>query len=213
MSKIDEIYQAVETGKSKIITALVEEAIAEGIEPLRILNEGMVDAMANIGEKFQRSEIFVPEMLVAAKTMKTGVEILKPMLNKSDVSSYGKCIIGTVQGDLHDIGKNLVALMIESAGFEIIDLGVDVSTEAFVNAVKENPDARIVGLSCLLTTTMQALKETAIALKASGNTGFKLIIGGAPITQEFADQIGADGFSPDAAGAAVLAKKLVSQAA
>jgi len=210
MSKIDEIYKAVETGKSKIITALVEEAIAEGLEPLRILNEGMVNAMANIGEKFQRSDIFVPEMLVAAKAMKTGVEVLKPLLSKEDVSSRGKCIIGTVQGDLHDIGKNLVALMIESSGFEVIDLGVDVSTEAFVNSVKENPDAKIVGLSCLLTTTMPALKETALALKSCGISGFKLIIGGAPITQEFADQIGADGFSPDAAGAAVVAKQLAA---
>jgi corrinoid protein of di/trimethylamine methyltransferase len=210
MSKIDEIYKAVETGKTKIITGLVEEAIAEGIEPLRILNEGMIDAMACVGEKFQRSEIFVPEMLVAAKAMKTGVEVLKPLLGKTDVASHGKCIIGTVHGDLHDIGKNLVALMIESAGFEVIDLGVDVPVATFVNSIKENPDARIVGLSCLLTTTMQALKETAGALKSSGLTGFKLIVGGAPVTQEFADQIGADGFSPDAAGAAVLAKQLVA---
>ena len=210
MSKIDEVYQAVEAGKSKIITALVEEAIAEGIEPLRILNEGMVAAMANIGEKFQRSEIFVPEMLVAAKAMKTGVEVLKPLLSKNDVASNGKFIIGTVQGDLHDIGKNLVALMIESSGFEVIDLGVDVTPDAFVDAIKANPDVRIVGLSCLLTTTMQALKETAIKLKTSGLSGFKLIVGGAPITKEFASQIGADGFSPDAAGAAVVAKQLVA---
>lgn len=210
MPKIDEIYKAVENGKSKIITGLVEEAIAEGVEPLRILNEGMVDAMARVGEKFQKSEIFVPEMLVAAKAMKTGVEVLRPLLGKAEVASHGKCIIGTVHGDLHDIGKNLVSLMIESSGFEVIDLGVDVSQEIFVNAIKENPDVRIVGLSCLLTTTMHALKETAIAIKSSGLGGFKLIVGGAPVTQEFANQIGADGFSPDAAGAAVLAKQLVA---
>ena len=210
MSKINEIFEAVENGKVKIITGLVEEALAEGVEPLSILNEGMINAMAVVGEKFQKSVIFVPEMLIAAKTMKKGVEVLKPKLAGIDIASKGKCIIGTVYGDLHDIGKNLVALMIESAGFEVIDLGVDVSIETFINAIKDNPDARIVGLSCLLTTTMPALKETALAIKSSGISGFKLIVGGAPITQEFADQIGADGYSSDAAGAAELAKKLVA---
>ncbi|MCL2127120.1 MAG: corrinoid protein [Treponema sp.] len=210
MSKIEEIFQAVENGKVKNITALVEEAVAEGIEPLSILNDGMINAMASVGEKFQRSVIFVPEMLIAAKTMKKGVEVLKPKLGGASIASRGKCIIGTVFGDLHDIGKNLVALMIESAGFEVIDLGVDVSIETFINTIKANPDAKIVGLSCLLTTTMPALKETALALKASGLSGFKLIVGGAPITQEFADQIGADGYSTDAAGAAELAKKLAA---
>ncbi|MCL2044687.1 MAG: corrinoid protein [Treponema sp.] len=210
MSKIDEIYQAVETGKVKMISALVEEALAEGIAPLSILNDGMVSAMASVGSKFQRSEMFVPEMLIAAKTMKKGVEILQPALGGASISSLGKCIIGTVYGDLHDIGKNLVMLMIESSGFEVIDLGVDVSIERFINAIKENPDVRIVGLSCLLTTTMPALQETTKAIKECGITGFKLIVGGAPVTQEFADQIGADGYSPDAAGAAELAKKLVA---
>ena len=210
MSKINEIFEAVETGKVKMITALVEEALNEGIDPPSILNDGMVNAMASIGEKFQKSIIFVPEMLIAAKTMKKGVEVLKPKLGSASLSSRGKAIIGTVYGDLHDIGKNLVALMIESAGFEVIDLGVDVSVDAFVNAIRENPDAKIVGLSCLLTTTMPALKETAQAIKASGLTGFKLIVGGAPITQEFADQVGADGYSADAAGAAELAKHLAA---
>ena len=210
MSKVDEIFQAVENGKVKIIATLVEEALAEGIEPLSILNDGMIGAMAVVGEKFQRSVIFVPEMLIAAKTMKKGVEVLKPKLGNASLASRGKCIIGTVYGDLHDIGKNLVALMVESAGFEVIDLGVDVSAETFVNTIKANPDTNIVGLSCLLTTTMPALRETAQAIKASGLTGFKLFVGGAPITQEFADQIGADGYSPDAASAAELAKKLVA---
>jgi len=210
MSKIDDIFQAVGDGKVKIITELVESALAEGVSPLQILNEGMVDAMAVVGEKFQKSEIFVPEMLIAAKTMKKGVEIIKPKLSSADIASKGKCIIGTVYGDLHDIGKNLVALMIESAGFEVIDLGVDVSVQAFIDAIKANPDVNVVGLSCLLTTTMPALKETALAIKSSGMTGFKLIVGGAPITEEFASQIGADGYSADAAGAAELAKKLVA---
>ncbi|WP_010261765.1 cobalamin B12-binding domain-containing protein [Treponema primitia] len=210
MSKIDEIAQAVETGKSKLIEGLVTEALGEGIEPVKILNEGMIKAMGNVGEKFQKSEIFVPEMLVAARTMKKGVEVLKPKLAAGDTTRLGKCIIGTVHGDLHDIGKNLVALMIESAGFEVIDLGVDVATDTFVSAIKTNPDTKVVALSCLLTTTMPSMKETAAAIKASGLSGFKLIVGGAPITEDFAKQVGADGYTTDAASAAVLAKKLAS---
>jgi methanogenic corrinoid protein MtbC1 len=210
MSKINEIAQAVETGKSKLIEGLVAEALAEGIEPLKILNEGMIAAMGVVGEKFQKAEVFVPEMLVAARTMKKGVEALKPKLGDAAGISLGKCIIGTVHGDLHDIGKNLVALMIESAGFEVIDLGVDVTAEAFLACIKANPDVKIVALSCLLTTTMPSLKEIAAAVKGGDIKSFKLIVGGAPITQEFADQVGADGYSTDAAGAANLAKKLVS---
>ena len=210
MSKIKEVFEAVETGKVKLISGLVEEALAEGIDPLSILNDGMIAAMSSVGDKFQRSVIFVPEMLIAAKTMKKGVEVLKPKLGGAALGSRGKCIIGTVYGDLHDIGKNLVALMIESAGFEVIDLGVDVAVQSFIDAIKANPGVRIVGLSCLLTTTMPALKETAAAIKSSGLSGFKMIVGGAPVTQEFADQIGADGYSGDAAGAAELAKRLAA---
>jgi methanogenic corrinoid protein MtbC1 len=210
MSKIDEIAQAVETGKSKLIEGLVTEALGEGIDPLKILNEGMVKAMGNVGEKFQKSEIFGPEMLVAARTMKKGGEVWKPKLGAGATTSLGKCIIGTVHGDLHDIGKNLVSLMIESAGFAVIDLGVDVPVDAFINAIKSNPDTKIVALSALLTTTMPSMKDTAAAIKASGLKGFKLIVGGAPITEEFAKQIGADGYTTDAASAAVLAKKLAS---
>ncbi|GHV74296.1 cobalamin-binding protein [Spirochaetia bacterium] len=208
MSKIDEIAQAVETGKSKLIEGLVNEALSGGEDPLKILNDGMIKAMSNVGEKFQKSEIFVPEMLVAARTMKKGVEVLKPKLAAGATTSQGKCIIGTVHGDLHDIGKNLVALMIESAGFEVVDLGVDVTTEAFITALKANPDTKVVALSALLTTTMPSMKDTAAAIKASGLKGFKLIVGGAPITEDFAKQVGADGYTTDAASAAVLAKKL-----
>ena len=208
MSKIEEIAQAVEAGKVKAIADLVSAALDEGADPLQILNQGMVDAMSAVGEKFQRSEIFVPEMLIAAKTMKKGLEVLKPRLGSGAVTSRGKCIIGTVYGDLHDIGKNLVALMIESAGFELLDLGVDVSVDTFINKIKENPEVKIVALSCLLTTTMPALQKTAEAIKASGLEGFKLIVGGAPVTQDFADKIGADGYSPDAATAVDLAKRL-----
>jgi len=210
MSKIEEIAQAVENGKVKIITDLVNAALDEGVDPLEILNEGMIGAMGVVGEKFQKSEIFVPEMLIAAKTMKKGLEILRPRLGSAAVTSRGKCIIGTVYGDLHDIGKNLVSLMIESAGFEVLDLGVDVSIDAFINSIKENPEVRIVALSCLLTTTMPALQKTAETIKSSGLGGFKLIVGGAPVTQDFADKIGADGYSPDAAAAADLAKRLTA---
>jgi corrinoid protein of di/trimethylamine methyltransferase len=209
MSKIQEIAQAVEKGKSKVIEALVREALAEGADPLEVLNEGMIHAMEIVGEQFQKSEIFVPEMLIAARTMKKGVEVLKQRLAADGTNtSRGKCIIGTVHGDLHDIGKNLVALMLESAGFEVIDLGVDVSAETFIRSLKEHPNTKIVALSSLLTTTMAAMKETVAALRASGMTGFKLIVGGAPINQQFSDAIGADGYSADAAGAAALAKKL-----
>jgi len=210
MSKIKEIFQTVESGKSKVIEGLVGTALAEGDDPMRILNEGMIAAMDVVGEKFQKGEIFIPEMLLAAKTMKKGVEVLKPKLGGSGIGSQGKCIVGTVYGDLHDIGKNLVSLMIESAGFEVIDLGVDVPIDKFIQTIKENPDAKIVGLSCLLTTVMPALKETVQKIKGSGMTGFKLIVGGAPITEEFAKQIGADGYAEDAASAAMLAKKLAS---
>jgi corrinoid protein of di/trimethylamine methyltransferase len=211
MSKIQEITQAISKGKLKLIEGLVQEALAEGIDPLKILNEGMINAMEVVGEQFQRSEIFVPEMLIAARTMKKGVEVLKPKLAAGEgISSRGKCIIGTVHGDLHDIGKNLVALMLETAGFEVIDLGVDVSVEAFVNTLKEHPDTKIVALSALLTTTMPAMKDTAAALKDSGLKGFKIIVGGAPITEQFAHDVGADGYSADAAGAAALAKNLVA---
>jgi corrinoid protein of di/trimethylamine methyltransferase len=217
MGKIDDVAQAVENGKMKLIEGLVKEALDAGDDPLAILNEGMISAMGRVGEKFQKSEIFVPEMLVAAKTMKKGVEILKPRLAGGTAAKLGKCIIGTVHGDLHDIGKNLVALMIESAGFEVIDLGVDVQINTFIDKVKENADTKIVALSALLTTTMPSMKETAAALKGmaslmkeDGSSGFKLIVGGAPITQAFADEIGADGYSPDAASAAALAKRLAS---
>jgi corrinoid protein of di/trimethylamine methyltransferase len=210
MSKLEEIAQAVDGGKLKIVAGLVEEALAEGIDPLQILNEGMIKTMGIVGDKFRDGVIFVPEMLIAAKAMKKGVEVLKPKLSGQAATSLGKCIIGTVAGDLHDIGKNLVAMMIESAGFEVIDLGVDVPPETFVTALKENPDTKLLALSALLTTTMPAMKTAIEVVEASGLKGFKIIVGGAPITQEYANQIGADGYAPDAGGAAVMAKKLIA---
>ncbi|MBE6014587.1 MAG: corrinoid protein [Lachnospiraceae bacterium] len=210
MSKIDEIAAAVEAGKAKIVGGLVEEAIKEGCDPTEILNVGMIDAMGVVGDKFKKNEIFVPEMLVAARAMKKGVEVLKPHLAGDSSATIGKYIIGTVAGDLHDIGKNLVAMMIESAGFEVIDLGVDVPAEKFVEAIKENPDCKVVGVSALLTTTMPAMKDTVKAIIDAGlQSQVKIMVGGAPITQEFADEIGADAYTQDAASAAQVAKTLV----
>ena len=210
MSKIQEIAQVVENGKVKLIEGLVQEALEAGEDANAILNEGMISAMGIVGAKFQANEIFVPEMLVAAKTMKKGVEVLRPHLAGDSVGKNGKYIIGTVAGDLHDIGKNLVALMIESAGFEIIDLGVDVPAEKFVEAIKANPDCKVVGASALLTTTMDSLKNTVkVMIDAGCKSQVKIMVGGAPITQEFADEIGADAYTTDAGSAAVKAVQLV----
>jgi corrinoid protein of di/trimethylamine methyltransferase len=211
MSKIQEIAAAVEAGKAKIVGTLVQEAIDEGCDPAAILNEGMIGAMAVVGEKFKNNEIFVPEMLIAARAMKKGVTELKPYLVSADVQSAGTVLIGTVAGDLHDIGKNLVGMMIEGAGFEVIDLGVDVSADKFIQAVKDHPEAKILGLSALLTTTMPAMKDAIAALTEAGVRGnVKIMVGGAPVTEEFAKEIGADGYSEDAASAAELAKKLIA---
>ncbi|MDR1588627.1 MAG: corrinoid protein [Oscillospiraceae bacterium] len=211
MSKIQEIATAIESGKVKLIEGLVQEALDAGEDPTALLNEGMIGAMGNVGAKFQANEIFVPEMLVAAKTMKKGVEVLKPHLAGNSVGAKGKYIIGTVQGDLHDIGKNLVALMIESAGFEVIDLGVDVPAEKFVEAIKANPDCKVVGASALLTTTMDSMKNTVKAIVDAGcKSQVKIMVGGAPITQAFADEVGADAYTPDAGAAAVKAVELAS---
>ena len=211
MSKIQEIVAVVEKGKVKLIENLVQEALDDGEDANAILNEGMIAAMGNIGAKFQTNDIFVPEMLMSAKTMKKGVEVLRPYLTSGSVGKNGKYIIGTVAGDLHDIGKNLVALMIESAGFEVIDLGVDVPAEKFVEAIVANPDCKVVGASSLLTTTMDSLKGTVKAIIDAGcKSQVKIMVGGAPITQEFADEIGADAYAPDAGSAAVKAVELVS---
>lgn len=212
MTKLQEIEKLVIAGKAKQIAGPTQEALDEGIEASLILDT-MINAMGVVGQKFQNNEIFVPEMLVAARAMKKGVEVLKPHLATGATGSAGKMIIGTVAGDLHDIGKNLVAMMIESAGFEVIDLGVDVPHERFVEAVEENPDVKIVGLSALLTTTMPALRDAVGLLnKQSFRSNIKIMVGGAPITQEFADEIGADAYTPDAATAAQKAKELVGKA-
>ena len=207
---IEEVKNAVVTGKIKLIRDVVQQALDGGASAEDILNT-MSDAMEEVGAKFQSGEIFVPEMLVAAKTMQRGVGVIKPLLAGEGGAKYGKFIIGTVAGDLHDIGKNLVAMMVESAGFEIVDLGVDVPAEKFVEAVKANPDCRVVGVSALLTTTMEAMRNTVKALTDAGlRDQIKIMVGGAPITQAFADEIGADAYTTDAGSAAEKARELAS---
>lgn len=211
MAGIQEVHELVAKGKAKLIAAAVQEALDAGCDPTDILNKGMISAMDEVGAKFKSGEIFVPEMLVAARAMKKGVEVLKPHLASGVAGAAGKVVIGTVAGDLHDIGKNLVAMMIESAGFEVIDMGVDVPPEKIIECYRENPDTKIIALSALLTTTMPSLRDTVAALNDSDfRSQIKVMVGGAPITQEFADEIGADGYSADAASAAALAKQLVS---
>ncbi|UWG95842.1 corrinoid protein [Dehalobacter sp. DCM] len=208
MAKIDEVKAMVEAGKTKLVPGLVQEALDEGSAAKDIL-QGMVDSMSVVGDKFSTGEIFVPEMLMAAKAMAKGVDVLKPLMAGDSSNSLGTCIIGTVAGDLHDIGKNLVSMMIESAGFTMVDLGVDVPADRWIDAIKENQNVTLVACSGLLTTTMPALKEAVQTIKGSGLPGFKVIVGGAPVTQEFATEIGADGFAPDAGSAAVKAVELV----
>lgn len=208
MSKITEVKAKVEAGKTKLVAGLVQEALDEGNKAEDIL-QAMVDSMGVVGDKFSTGEIFVPEMLIAAKAMAKGVEVLKPLIAGNSASSLGTCIIGTVAGDLHDIGKNLVSMMVESAGFKMVDLGVDVPAQKFVDAINENENVTLVACSGLLTTTMPALKEAVKTIKASG-LNVKVIVGGAPVTPEYAAEIGADGYAPDAGSAAVKAKELVS---
>jgi len=209
MLKIEEVKTNVAAGKTKLIEGLVQEALDEGNAAEDIL-QAMIDSMGVVGDKFSTGEIFVPEMLISAKAMSKGVAVLKPHLASDSTSSLGTCVIGTVAGDLHDIGKNLVAMMLESAGFKVIDLGTDVSETKFVDAIKENENVTLVACSGLLTTTMPAMKKTVQTVKAPGLKGFKVIVGGAPVTAEFAAEIGADGYAPDAGSAAVKAKELVS---
>ena len=210
MAGTQEVFELVEKGRSRQIAAAVQAAVDAGVEPSVILNDGMIAAMDSVGKKFSAGEVFVPEMLVAAKAMKKGVDVLKPYLAEGEAGANGKVIIGTVQGDLHDIGKNLVAMMLESSGFEVIDLGVDVDKNLFQTTLQENPETKIVCCSALLTTTMPALKETVAMLNDQPNRkDFSVMIGGAPITDDFAKDVGADYYSPDAAGAAQTAKAAV----
>lgn len=209
MSVLQELSLNVEKGKRKLVPGLVQQALDEGIDPNVILNEGMIDAMSRVGEAFRDGKIFVPEMLIAAKAMQAGVATLKPALAAGGAVSRGKIILGTVAGDLHDIGKNLVGMMLESAGFEVIDLGVDVADEVFLDTYDKNPNTKIICLSALLTTTMPAMRSAVAKINAAPwRSKVKVMVGGAPITQAFCDEIGADCYTSDAASAAEAAKKL-----
>ena len=188
----------------------VQAALDAGIPPGTILNDGLISAMAEVGRLFEEGEYFVPEMLIAARAMKAGLEILQPHLVDAGVEPLGKVAIGTVKGDLHDIGKNLVAMMLEGAGFEIVDLGVDVDADAFVGAVKED-GVDLIAMSALLTTTMPSMAKAITALQEADLRGsVKVIVGGAPVTDAYAKEIGADGYAPDASQAATLAKTLIA---
>lgn len=207
--QFESLQNAIMEGDAEATRQAVQAALDEGLDPGIILTDGMIPAMSEVGRLFEEGEYFVPEMLVAARAMQGGLGLLKPYLASGDVKSTGKVVIGTVKGDLHDIGKNLVALMLEGAGFEVEDLGVDVDSEKFVEAVRAG-GVDIVALSALLTTTMPSMKATIEALQQNGlRAQVKVIVGGAPVTQEYAEKIGADGYSPDASRATTLAKSLV----
>ncbi|MFP3896498.1 MAG: corrinoid protein [Anaerolineales bacterium] len=203
------IFQGILKGQMEDVEEAVATALAEGTKAGELLDEAMIPAMAEVGRLFEANEYYVPEMLISARAMKAGLAILRPTLVEEDIEPKGKVVLGTVKGDLHDIGKNLVSIMIEGAGFEIIDLGVDVSPEDFVQAAQEN-EADAIGLSALLTTTMPSMQDTVEALEEAGmRDKVKVVIGGAPVTQKYADEIGADGYGRDAAAAANLVQSLL----
>lgn len=210
MFDLNEISEALQRGNADKVEKLVKQALEEEIAPKDILENGLIEGMNIIGIKFKNNEVYVPEVLIAARAMHAGMDVLKPKLIEAGVKNIGKVVIGTVKGDLHDIGKNLVKMMLEGAGFEVIDLGVDVSSETFVSAVKKHqPD--ILGMSALLTTTMINMAEVIKALQSANlREKVKVMIGGAPITKNYAEQIGADGYSPDAASAADDAKEFIA---
>jgi len=206
------LAQAILEGKRNDAIELTQKLIDAGVTPKQILDEGLIAGMSVAGEKFKNGEYFVPEILVAARAMKASMELLRPLLVATDVQPIGTMVIGTVRGDLHDIGKNLVAMMMEGAGFKVVDLGVDVTAEKFIEAAKEH-NAQIVGMSALLTTTMTHIPEVIKAFDAEGlRPKVKLIVGGAPVTQEWANQIGADAYAPDAATAVDKCKELLGAA-
>ena len=212
MPLLNDLTAAVAAGKRTDTVRLTQELLAAGTSPQNIVEQGLVPGMKIVGDQFKRNEIFVPEMLVAARAMKEALKILEPMLASAGIKPKYTALIGTVQGDLHDIGKNLISMMWRGANFAVVDLGTNVSPERYLAAAKEH-NANLVGLSALLTTTMPAMKETVRILKAAGLPNLKIMIGGAPITQAFADDIGADGYAADAGTAVDVAKQLVGATA
>ena len=211
MKILEEMADEVQKGHSDSVEVLVERALSQDMSAEEILNGGLVEGMNTVSEKFKNNEIFIPEVLISAKAMSSGLEIIKPLLAEANVKSKGKVVIGTVKGDLHDIGKNIVAMMLQGAGFDVVDLGADVPLEKFVEFVRKER-ADVVGMSALLTTTMIFMKDVIEALKNAGlRENVKVIIGGAPVTESYAAQIQADGYAPDAASAVDLTKKLLNQ--
>ncbi len=208
MSILAEISENLQQGKAKVVKDLVQKAIDQGLPVQQILNDGLLNGMSIIGEKFKNNDVFVPEVLVAARAMNMGSALLKPLLAQAGVQAVGKACIGTVKGDLHDIGKNLVRMMLEGKGIEVVDLGTDVAPEAFIEAAKEQ-NCKIICCSALLTTTMGVIADVVKSIEAAGiRDQVKIMIGGAPVTQAFCDQIGADVYTPDAASAADAAAAL-----
>jgi 5-methyltetrahydrofolate--homocysteine methyltransferase len=211
MADPEKFAQALFKGSVEEVKKLTQEGLDRGEKAEDVLNQGLIKAMEQVGAKFKNCEIYIPEVLIAARAMHAGLGVLKPLLAKSTSSTAAKIILGTVQGDLHDIGKNLVGMMLEGGGFEVVDIGIDVPPEKFIQAAKDH-GAQMIGMSALLTTTMMQMKATIEALKASGlKDGIKTIIGGAPVTEEFARNIGADGYAPDAASAVDQLKKLLKR--
>jgi 5-methyltetrahydrofolate--homocysteine methyltransferase len=208
MADFKALADAVIKGDQNASVEITKAALEEGTSAESVLNDGLIAGMEVIGDRFKKNEVYIPEVLIAARAMKMAMEILEPELVKAGVKPRGKFLIGTVQGDLHDIGKNLVAMMLKGAGFEVVDLGVDIGPEKFVEQARAT-GAQVVGMSALLTTTMPSIEKTLNALKEAG-VPVKVMIGGAPVTQGYADKIGADGYSPDAASAVDLAKSLVA---
>ncbi|MDT8389025.1 MAG: corrinoid protein [Lentisphaeria bacterium] len=209
LETLSQISDLLIKGRAPQVKELVEQALSEGIEPGEILNQGLVSGMSIIGERFKNNEVYVPEVLIAARAMNAGMGVLKPKLVEAGVKPKGCVAVGTVKGDLHDIGKNLVCMMLEGAGYNVLDLGVNVESAKFVAAAKEN-GAQLIAMSALLTTTMGAMKETVDAVKSENlQDQVKIMIGGAPVTQSFSDEIGADGYAADAASAVDLANQLL----
>ncbi|MCE7981181.1 MAG: cobalamin-binding protein [Caldilinea sp. CFX5] len=209
--KLFDLQEAIINGSKPQAIALTKELLTEKVSPQQILNEGLIEGMSEVGDRFKCGDYFVPEMLIAARAMQSSMDLLRPVLVETGVEPIGTIVLGTVRGDLHDIGKNLTGMLLEGAGFKVVDVGVDASAEKFVNAVKEN-NAQLVGMSALLTTTMTYTREVIKALEAAGlRKKVKVIVGGAPITEDWAAQIGADGFAVDAATGADRCKELLAE--
>ncbi len=210
MANLEKVREDVLLGNISGVAEGCNALVASGMAPLKIINEGLIAGMSVVGKKFKAGDMFMPEVLMSAKAMAAGIEIVKPLIAEEDVPTSGKVVIGTVEGDLHDIGKNLVVIMLESSGYEVVNLGVDIPPQKFVEAVREHKP-QVLGLSALLTTTMLAMKDTIDELKEAGVRGdLKVIIGGAPVTADFAEEIGADGYAPDGPSAVELADKLLA---